>query len=580
MTKCNTDQTEFRNGTLISVYKTFYLPDWPWHLLIISIVAGILVLYTDLLGSLRRLASLVFKGVPFSELVSEGIMLAMIITGIILLSAARRGLLRYVLQTRVLNRVQPLLVKRMTSFPLDYFTKRSPGDLLSVISSVAVSAINGILMTVEPLLIVLQVLYLVLLMFSINLPLTLYILSLLAAYLIILQILRSRQARLFERTVGSRRALGTITGDAHRGFLEIKQNALESVFEDRFAAASKTHWDNFSDWLKTLLVSDVTSEYMGMFLPALVLFVAALPALAGHVDGTTFILLYTLAVMLAGLLTSLNQMGFSSASGFRAWGDVMEIVHGKSERHGGDKPQGYHIEWKDVTKCMRGNTVLNKVTLTISEGEKVMICGLSGDGKSTILKMLPGLLEPDIGTACVGGVSTREADPAALRALTVFVPQDPYLFETTLRENLSYNRAVDDSELKRALQLVQLDEFVATLPDSLDARLGPDGVKVSGGEKARIALARAILRRPNILILDEATASLDSETEERIYRYLLSVKRTVVGVTHRLSTLKLFPRIVALVDGRIALDGPTDEVIASPVFQELFAFQMETEVAQ
>ena len=319
---------------------------------------------------------------------------------------------------------------------------------------------------------------------------------------------------------------------------------------------------------------------MGMFLPALVLFVAALPALAGHVDGTTFILLYTLAVMLAGLLTSLNQMGFSSASGFRAWGDVMEIVHGKSERHGGDKPQGYRIEWKDVTKCMRGNTVLNEVTLTISEGEKVMICGLSGDGKSTILKMLPGLLEPDIGTACVGGVSTREADPAALRALTAFVPQDPYLFETALRENLSYNRAVDDSELKRALQLVQLDEFVATLPDSLDARLGPDGVKVSGGEKARIALARAILRRPNILILDEATASLDSETEERIYRYLLSVKRTVVGVTHRLSTLKLFPRIVALVDGRIALDGPTDEVIASPVFQELFAFQMETEVAQ
>ena len=149
-----------------------------------------------------------------------------------------------------------------------------------------------------------------------------------------------------------------------------------------------------------------------------------------------------------------------------------------------------------------------------------------------------------------------------------------------MRENLSYNRAVDDSELKRVLQLVQLDEFVATLPDSLDARLGPDGVKVSGGEKARIALARAILRRPNILILDEATASLDSETEERIYRYLLSVKRTVVGVTHRLSTLKLFPRIVALVDGRIALDGPTDEVIASPVFQELFAFQMETEVAQ
>lgn len=580
MTKHNNDQTESRSGLLVSVYKTFYLPDWPWHLLIVSLVAGILVLYTGLPGRLEQLANLAFEGAPSSELVSEGIMVALIITGIIFLSAAKRGLLRYVMRTRILNRVQPLLVKRTTTFPLDYFATHSPGDLLSVTSSVAASGADGMMMMVEPLLIVLQALYLVLLMSFISLPLTLSILGLLVAYLIILQILRQRQARLFERTVGSRRALGAMAGDAHRGFSEIKQNALESVFGDRFATASKTYWGNFSAWVKTLLVSGDTSEYIGVFLPALVLFVAALPALAGHVGGATFVSLYTLAVMLTSLLASLNQIGFSSASGFRAWGDVMEIVHGKPERRGGARPQGHHIEWKDVTKGMRDRAVLNGVKLTISEGEKVMICGRSGEGKSTILKMLPGLLDPDSGTARVGGISTSEVDPAALRALTAFVPQDPYLFETTLRENLSYGRAVDGLELERVIRLVQLDEFVATLPDGLDTRLGPDGATVSGGEKARIALARAILGQPDILILDEATASLDSETEERIYRYLLSVKHTVVGVTHRLSTLKLFPRIVALVNGRVILDGPTDEVIASPVFQELFAFQMETEAVQ
>ena len=92
-------------------------------------------------------------------------------------------------------------------------------------------------------------------------------------------------------------------------------------------------------------------------------------------------------------------------------------------------------------------------------------------------------------------------------------------------------------------------------------------------------MARAILRHPKILILDEATAALDSETEERIYHYLLQMSATVVGVTHRFSTLKLFPRIVALANGRVALDGPTEEVVTAPVFQELFAYQMEVEVA-
>ena len=561
------------------LYTTFYLPDWPWHLLLVVVVAGVLASYTGLAAMLRQLADLAFAGAPFDELLREGLYVALALVGITLLTGAKRALLRYVLRMRVLNRVQPAMMERVLAFPLDYFTTHSPGDLLAVISGIAASAADGVTRMVEPIFIVVQALYLVLVMAFISLPLTVGVLGLLVLYYVALQWFRRQQERLFKRMIDSRRTLTTIAGDAYRGFDEIKQNALEKTFSRHFAAASRTHWGNFSVWFKNLLAGGATAEYANNLLPGVVLFIAALPALARGVDGATFVTLYTLAMMLAQLLNALNEVGSSSASGLRAWADVMEIMDGQPERSGGQHPQGHHIEWKDVSRRMRNTLVLDGVSLTIREGEKVMICGRSGEGKSTVLKMLPGLLEADSGEVRAGGVPAREADPSALRALVGFVPQEAYLFETTLRENLAYGCTIPDAELKRVIRLVQLEEFIRALPDGLDTPLGPDGAIVSGGEKARIALGRAILRRPDILILDEATASLDSETEERIYQYLLSTASTVVGVTHRLSTLKLFPRIVALADHRVVLDGPTEEVVAAPIFQELFAYQMETEVA-
>lgn len=563
--------------TLSHVFRMFYLPDWGWHLGLLSVVAGILFCYTILPARLERLSQLAFDGVALATLVAEGGQVGCIICGIIVFSLLKRTLLHYVMRVRVLNRAQPLLLKQVLALPLDYFTTRSPGDLLSVMTSVVRSAVDGVMALVEPAFIVLQSLYLIFLMCFLSLELTLAVLGLLAFYIVVLQFVRRRQARLFEKLIKSGRHLSSMASDSHQGFLEIKHNALESVFEKRFTAASRVHWGNFSGWFKTLLISGDISEYIGVFLPALALFVSAMYLPAERVDNAAFVSLYTLAIMLVGLLTSMNQLGFSSASGFQAWKELVDVIEQKPESEQGIVPSGYTVQWQNVGKKLRGKSVLDGVSLYIAEGEKVMICGRSGEGKSTILKMLPGLLTPDTGTACVGGVSVTEAQPKALREQTAFIPQEPYLFSTTLRENLCYGREIDEKRLDEVVRQTQLDAFVANLPDGLDTHLGPDGVKISGGEKSRIALARALLAQPRILILDEATASLDSKTEERIYEHLLAMDCTVIGVTHRLSTLKIFPRVVALADGKIVLDGLTDEVVASPVFQELFAFQMEKE---
>lgn len=564
---------EMDRNLLRKVFIMFYLPDWRWYLALFSVIAGILALYTELPGKLEHLSDLAFTGDPSFSLLPASMDVFFLVGGIIFLSILKRTLLRYIMRARVLSRVQSFLVRRVAAFPLDYFSKRSPGDLLSIMTNIAISAADGMMMMLEPLIIALQSFCLALLMCFISLRLSLAILMLLATYFIVLYLLRKRQAHLYSRLAASQRALSALAADVHRGFPEIKQNALESVFEQRFVAAAQTHWANFNVWFKTLLASGDVSEYIGVFLPALALFAAAVSA-PGQTSQAEFISLYTLAVILTGLLTSLNQAGFSSASGLQAWRELMELVEEETEPADGLKPEGYDIAWVDVTKKMRGKVVLQDVSLSVAEGEKIMICGRSGEGKSTVLRMLPGLLMPDSGAAYLGGVPTHAADPKTLRARTAFVTQDPYLFETTLRENLTYGSVVDDAKLEEAIRLAQLEDFVAALPEGLETRLGPDGAKVSGGEKARIALVRALLAGPDILVLDEATASLDSETEERIYRRLLAVDYTVIGVTHRLSTLKLFPRIVVLADGRFVLDGSAQELADSETFQELFAFQM------
>jgi ABC-type multidrug transport system fused ATPase/permease subunit len=572
-------ENEKKRPSMRQIYTAFYRPDWPWHLLLLVVPGGTMALFTGLAIMLRRLADLAFTGAAFDTLLRGGLLLAAVLAGIAALDGIRGMLLHYVLWVRLLDRVRPALMEKVLSFPLNYFTTHSPGDLLAVVSGIANNAADGVIRMIEPVFVVIQSLYLVLVMAFVSLPLTVGVLMLFGLFSLGTLWFRRRQERLFGHVMKNRRRLAGAAGDIYQGYNEIKQNALEDLFVSRFAEGVWTYRKSIYRFMSSMIAAGTTTRMLRNLLPAVVLFIAALPALAGGMDRALLITLYTLAVMLADLLSTLTRLGTASATGLLAWADLIEIMEGEPERQGGLAPTSHHIEWKKVSRRMRNTLVLDGVSLTIREGEKVMICGRSGEGKSTVLKMLPGLLDADSGEVRAGGVLANEANPADLRALVGFVPQDPYLFETTLRENLTYGRATPEAEVERVIQLVQLEEFVRALPDGLDTRLGPDGATVSGGEKARIALARAILRRPKILILDEATASLDSETEERIYRYLLQMSSTVVGVTHRLSTLKLFPRIVALANGRVALDGPTEEVVTAPIFQELFAYQMEPEVA-
>ena len=208
---------------------------------------------------------------------------------------------------------------------------------------------------------------------------------------------------------------------------------------------------------------------------------------------------------------------------------------------------------------------LENVTLDVPAGKMIAITGPSGAGKSTLADLLLGLLEPCRGEVCVDGVPLTGPNPRRWRHSVSFVLQDPYLFHDTIRANLQWARPeATEAEMWQALRLAAADGFVAALPEGLDTVTGDRGGRLSGGERQRITLARALMRRPALLVIDEATGQLDAENERQVLAALKSLRgrTTVVAIAHSPALLEAADRIVLLKSGRIAATGTWRELAA------------------
>ncbi|MDH3732074.1 MAG: ABC transporter ATP-binding protein/permease [Gemmatimonadota bacterium] len=223
----------------------------------------------------------------------------------------------------------------------------------------------------------------------------------------------------------------------------------------------------------------------------------------------------------------------------------------------------------------RGGAVLDGVSLTIPAGQVIAVVGASGSGKSTIADLLVRQLDPDEGMVSLDGHDLRRVSLSDLRRLVAVVDQAPFVFYTTIGENVRYARPdADDTTVAAAVSAAALDSLVDRLPKGLDTTVGERGQQLSAGERQRVAVARAFLADPAVLVLDEATGALDPASEgellagfERLMR-----GRTTVLITHRLDLARRADRVVVIRDGRIAQDGPPEELGAKPgAFRDLFA---------
>ncbi len=211
---------------------------------------------------------------------------------------------------------------------------------------------------------------------------------------------------------------------------------------------------------------------------------------------------------------------------------------------------------------------LSGFELTVAPGATVALVGASGGGKSTVAKLLQRLYDPQVGSIRLGGVDLRELDLHALRRAVALVPQEPVLFSGSVRENVRYGRQdATDAEVERAVELANAESFVLDLPQAYETEIGERGVKLSGGQRQRLAIARALLRGAQVLVLDEATAHLDSESEalvqEALSGRLVHGRMTSIVIAHRLATVRDADHIAVVERGRVVEVGSYAELIAS-----------------
>jgi ATP-binding cassette subfamily B protein len=235
------------------------------------------------------------------------------------------------------------------------------------------------------------------------------------------------------------------------------------------------------------------------------------------------------------------------------------------------------IRFADVSFGYRKEEpILKELNLTLHPGEKVAIVGPTGAGKSTIVKLLCRFYDPDNGSIQFDEVNLREMEKSELRSRLAVVLQDSYLFEGTIRDNITLGRAAEESAIIDAAERTRAIEVVRQLGRGFDAEVGERGSRLSSGERQLIAFARALVQDPEVLVLDEATSSVDPETEGLIQEGLQALieDRTALIIAHRLSTVRRADRIVVLAGGRIAEEGPHDVLMEkNGLYRRLYDLQ-------
>jgi ATP-binding cassette, subfamily B, multidrug efflux pump len=318
----------------------------------------------------------------------------------------------------------------------------------------------------------------------------------------------------------------------------------------------------------------------GMFMPTLqalvglgflaVLWAGGLRVLNGSISLGSFVMFNSYMGMLVWPMIALGWVVNLMERGNASLARIDEMMQEKPAIAEPEEPRSLtrargEIEFRDVQVHFGSTAALDGVTLRIPAGTTAAIVGHTGSGKTTLVNLIPRMIDPTSGTVLMDGHDVREYSPARLREQIGFVPQETFLFSMTLGENIALGvKDVTDEQIRRAAEIAGLATDLETFPEGLKTMVGERGITLSGGQKQRTAIARAVLRNPRILILDDALSSVDTLTEERILTALQEVMkgRTTILISHRVSTVRNADRIFVIEYGKVAEEGSHNELIS------------------
>jgi ATP-binding cassette, subfamily B, bacterial len=364
------------------------------------------------------------------------------------------------------------------------------------------------------------------------------------------------------------------------GVRVVKAFAREDRQLDRFSNQVARVWDQA---MVSTRLQAFYNPFIG-FLPQLglaaILFFGGRQVIDGRLTIGEFSAFYAYLLM---LLSPMRTLGISlglaqraTAAGARVY-QILDREPRIASRPGAPAlpPGSGHVEMRNVTLQYEGahRPALHDVDLDVPAGTTVALVGATGSGKTTLVALLPRLYDVTEGAVLIDGADVRDVDVASLRDAIAVVDDSPFLFSASVADNIAYARAdATREEVELAARRAQAHDFIMRLPDGYDTRVGERGLTLSGGQRQRVAIARALLADPRILILDDATSSVDASTEQEIKQALREVMagRTTFVIAHRLSTISLADTIVVLEDGAVAAAGGHDDLLdQSELYREI-----------